>query len=596
MTTIEKLQILRELMAQKGMDAYLVPTEDYHASEYVGDFFKAREYMSGFTGSAGTLLVTAEEAALWTDGRYFLQAEAQLAGSGITLMKSGEPGVQKLEEYLAKRLPQDACLGFDGRTVSKHFAEQLKKDTAEKNLRFQGDFDLVGEIWKDRPAMSAEPVWELPEKYAGSPREEKLSRLRSTMAEKGADVCLLTTLDDIAWLFNLRGGDVAYTPVFLSYALIAENSALLFAQEQSFSAEIREKLAQAGVELASYGAVEEVLSGLPDGTTLLADGRVMNYRLASCLPKTVKLLEVRSPIVAMKAVKNEQEQEHEREAHKKDGVALTRFIYWLKHNVGKEKITEISAAEKLQELRSQQEGYLMDSFAPIIAYGAHGAIVHYEATEETNVELQPRGFCLADTGGHYMQGATDVTRTIGLGELTPEEIHAYTIVLRGHLNLYGAIFLRGICGLNLDILARQPLWQEYLDYNHGTGHGVGYLLNVHEGPQRFHWRMRAGDPVVPMEPGMITSDEPGLYMEGKFGIRHENLLLTIDDEKDSRFLKFEALTLVPFDRDAIDVSLLTDRELELLNDYHARVCQMIAPQLPTEEAEWLREVTAPLVK
>jgi Xaa-Pro aminopeptidase len=416
------------------------------------------------------------------------------------------------------------------------------------------------------------------------------------MEEKGADACLLTSLDDIAWLFNLRGGDVAYTPVFLSYALITGHSALLFAQEQSFSGEIRGKLEQSGVELADYEAVEEVLSGLPDSTTLLADDRVLNYRLASCLPGTVQLLEERSPVVAMKAVKNECEQEHERQAHIMDGVALTRFIYWLKHSVGREPMTEISAAEKLQELRSQQDGYLMESFAPIIAYGAHGAIVHYEATPQTDVPLQPRSFCLADTGGQYLQGTTDVTRTIALGELTPEEIHAYTVVLRGHLNLYGAVFLKGIGGLNLDILARQPLWQEYLDYNHGTGHGVGYLLNVHEGPQRFHWRLRPGEPIVPMEAGMITSDEPGLYLEGKFGIRHENLLLVVEDENDDRFLKFEALTLVPFDREAIDVSLLTDRELELLNDYHARVYRTISPYLVKEEAEWLREATAPLEK
>jgi Xaa-Pro aminopeptidase len=439
-------------------------------------------------------------------------------------------------------------------------------------------------------------VWELPEEYAGSSREEKLAALRSVMAEKGADACVLAALDDIAWLFNLRGGDVAYTPVFLAYTLITGENALLFAQEISFSEEIRQKLARSGVELVPYEAAEEVLSGLPGDTTLLMDDGVLNYRMASIIPGTVRLLEEPSPVTAMKAVKTGREQENERQAHVKDGVALTRFIYWLKHSVGKEQITEIGAAKKLQELRSEQKDYIMESFSPIIAYGAHGAIVHYGATEETDACLQPKSFCLADTGGHYLQGTTDVTRTIALGELTEEEIHAYTVVLRGHLNLYGARFLKGVCGPNLDILARQPLWQEYMDFNHGTGHGVGYLLSVHEGPQRLHWRLREGDHIVPLEPGMITSDEPGLYLEGKFGIRHENLLLTVEDEHDDRFLKFEALTLVPFDREAIDVSLLTDWELGLLNAYHARVYQMIAPHLPAEEAEWLREATAALEK
>lgn len=598
MTVMEKLDALRKEMQAHGMKAYIVPTDDFHSSEYVGDYFKVREYLSGFTGSAGTLLVLEKEAALWTDGRYFLQAEEQLAGSSIKLMKMGEPGVPTIAEYLAEQLPAQAVIGFDGRTVSNQFVARIAQKTDKKQMTFEGAFDLADAVWKGRPALSKQPVWELPVSYAGMSREEKLEKLRQQMRAQEADTCLLTALDEIAWLLNLRGGDVAYTPVFLAYMLIGRESAVLCVHREILSDEIVGKLEQAGVSLASYDAVEELLCGLPEGTALLLDDAGVSYRLTGCVPEHVKKIEAPSPVAHMKAVKTPDEMAHMRTAHIKDGAAVTHFIYWLKQQVGKERITELSATEKLVEFRAGQEGFLDQSFDPIVAYGAHGAIVHYEATEETDAVLEPHGFCLADTGGHYKEGTTDITRTIVLGELTEEERRAYTLVLRGHLNLYAARFPEGTCGQNLDALARIPLWEECMDYNHGTGHGVGYLLSVHEGPQRLNWKLRNGDTYTPLAEGMIVSDEPGLYLTDKFGIRHENLLLVRQGEKTEfgQFFYFEALTMVPFDRDAIDVSLLTERELAILNGYHAKVYETLAPYFEGGEAAWLAAATAPLKK
>ena len=598
MNVPEKLDALRAQMRQHHMNAYIVPTGDFHGSEYVGDHFKARVYLSGFTGSAGTLVVLEREAALWTDGRYFLQAQAQLTGSGIELMKSGEEGVPKIGEYLSKKLAEGARVGFDGRMVSNGFVRRLAEKTKEKNMVFDGAHDLVDNIWEDRPPLSKEPVWELDISYAGMSREEKLKKLRESMREKKADACLLTALDEIAWLLNLRGNDIAYTPVFLAFMLVEAERATLLVCGEILSEEIRKALAQAGVDIVDYGQIEKLIGALPEGTALLFDGESVNSRVAGCVPAHVKRMEETSPVERMKAVKNEREMENMRRAHIKDGAALTRFIYWLKHDVGKDAVTERSAAKKLCALRAEQEGFLGESFSPIAAYGPHGAIVHYGVTEETDIPLEGRGLCLLDTGGHYLEGTTDVTRTVALGALTREEIHAYTAVLRGHLNLAAAHFPKGICGQNLDVLARIPLWEQHLDYNHGTGHGVGYLLGVHEGPQRIYWRYPEEGRPAALEEGMIMSDEPGFYQAGKFGIRLENLLLCRKDEKTQygEFLRFETLTMVPFDREAIDVSLMNDRELALLNEYHGQVYRTLKPYLTKEEAKWLAEETAPLVR
>lgn len=592
----ERLQALRVQMRRRRLAAYIVPTEDFHSSEYVGDYFKAREYLSGFTGSAGTLLIEADRAALWTDGRYFLQAQEQLTDSGITLMKSGQPGIPTLFDYLGEALSDGDAVGFDGRCVTGAFVEKLKEKTAGKRITFYGKEDLAGLIWKERPPLSAEPVWELSVDYAGLSGEKKLAGVREKMAGAGADVFLTTDLSEIAWLLNLRGGDVRNTPVFLAYMLITQKRAVLCARESAFSEKIRKELKRTGVTLLPYESIEELVSSLPAGQRLLADEKKVNYRLLKAVPAGVDRINAESPIELLKAVKTPREVDHIRKAHVKDGVAVTRFICWLKSRVGKENITEMTAADKLREFRSGQEGYLGPSFDPIIAYGPHGAIVHYEATRETDAVIEPQGLCLADTGGHYSDGTTDVTRTIVLGELTEEERKAFTLVLKGHLRLGAAKFLQGACGQNLDVLAREPLWQEGLDYNHGTGHGVGYLLSVHEGPQNFRWRIAKETSCVPLEEGMVLSNEPGLYMAGKFGIRHENLVVVRKGEKNDfgQFMYLEPLTMVPFDREGIDVNLMNREEIGLLNAYHKKVYEVLSPYFTGEELTWLEKATAAL--
>lgn len=590
----ERLQALREQMRKRKIAAYIVPTEDFHGSEYVGDYFKTREYLSGFTGSAGTLLVMQERAFLWTDGRYFLQAETQLSGSGIELMKSGEPGVLSLAAFLGKELKRGDVIGFDGRTVTGAFVKELQEKTAEKQVTFYGKKDLAGLVWENRPPMSAEPVWELLVSYAGLSREEKLAKVREKMEEERADALLVTALDETAWLLNLRGDDVKHTPVFLAYMFITKRRAILCAQMQAFSEEIKGELKKAGITILPYESIEEVVASLPAGQRLMADENKVSYRLLHAVSKGVEKVNKPSPVALLKAVKTSREIDHIRSAHVKDGVAVTRFVHWLKTHVGKEEITEIGAAKKLEEFRCEEEGYLGPSFDPIVAYGLHGAIVHYSATPETDAALQPKGLCLADTGGHYSEGTTDITRTIVLGGLTEEEKRAYTLALKGHLRLGAVKFTEGVCGQNLDVLARQPLWEEGLDYNHGTGHGVGYLLSVHEGPQNLRWRIGDGASCVPLEEGMVISNEPGLYVAGKFGIRHENLELVRKGEKTDygQFMYLEPLTMVPFDKEAIDVNLLTEREIGLLNDYHTKVYETLAPHFTGEELVWLGEATA----
>ena len=594
MNVEDKLNALRNLMEERNLSAYIIPTEDFHSSEYVGEYFKAREYMSGFTGSAGTLVVLSDQAALWTDGRYFIQATEQLQGSSITLMRMGQPEVPTIAEYLRDHLMEKSTVGFDGRTVTEHFVRTIAEKTDEKQITFEGGEDLVDFIWPKRPPISTESVWEVDVKYTGRSREEKLQDVREKMRAEKADVLLLTALDEIAWLLNLRGNDVLYTPVFLAYMLLTLDEAYLFVHEQILPAEIRQKLSQAGVATYSYDAIEQKLGDIPDGKQVWIDSGYVNYRLLNSLSAGAEKIDKCSPIVLMKAVKTLQETEHIRAAHVKDGVAVTRFMYWLKTTVGKEKITEISAAKKLETFRTQADGYLGPSFEPIIAYGAHGAIVHYEPTEQTDVKMTEGSFCLADTGGHYREGTTDVTRTFALGTVSEEEKKYYTTVLRGHLTLGAVKFVHGVCGQNLDVLARGPLWESGLDYNHGTGHGVGFVLNVHEGPQRFHWRISSGTQNIPLEEGMVISNEPGIYLEGRFGIRHENLVLCRKGEKNEygQFMYLEPLTMVPFDRDAIMPELMSDKELDLLNDYHKKVFGTLAPYFTGEELEWLREVTA----
>lgn len=588
------LQALRDVMAEHHIDAYLIPTADFHGSEYVGDYFACREYLSGFTGSAGTLLVFPHWAGLWTDGRYFLQAEEQLAGSDIRLMRQGQPGVPTIEAFLRASLQSGQTLAFDGRCVDARTGRRYHKLTRELGAKLNHQLDLAAEIWPQRPPLSAQPVWPLAEKYAGLSRREKLRQVRASMRAQGADLLLLTTLEDIAWLLNLRGGDVACTPVFLSYLALTQEGGVLFANAAVFPAQVLDQLEADGIPLRPYDGVYAYANRISPDQRVMLDTRRVNTTLLTSIPTGVPLIDRPNPTEGRKAIKNPVEIENMRQAHLADGVALTRFMYWLKTRAGKEPMTEISAAEHLEELRRASPLYLQPSFDPILAAGPHSAVVHYSATPESDAPITDQGFLLADTGGHYYTGTTDCTRTYALGPLTHRQKACYTAVLRGNLNLADVTFPSGVTGSNLDYAARQPLWELGLDFNHGTGHGVGYLLSVHEGPQNIRWRSTGKE--TPLAPGMITSDEPGVYFDGEYGIRLENLVLCIEKETTpfGTFLGFETLTLTPFDLDAVDPDQLTPRERALLNAYHTRVRDAITPHLPPEEAAWLQAATRPI--
>lgn len=580
-------------MKEKKIDAYLVATDDFHGSEYVGDYFKCRKYITGFTGSAGTAIITQDMAGLWTDGRYFIQAADQLRDTTIELFKSGEPGVPTVHQFLNDKLEEGMCLGFDGRTVSAREAEELQELLQKKHITFSVNDDLIGEIWEDRPVLSCEPVMELDIRWTGKSRADKIAEIREQMKAKEADTFILTSLDDIAWLLNIRGNDIHCCPVVLSYLVMMENELRLYANAAAFSEEIRSNLEADGVKIYPYDDVYSYVQSISSDKKVLLSRANVNSRLVSNIPSEVTILDEPNLTLLPKAVKNETEMENERIAHIKDGVAVTKFIHWLKKNVTRTTITELSTAEKLYQFRSEQEHFLGDSFDPIIAYGTHAAIVHYSATEATDIPLAARGMVLADTGGHYLEGTTDITRTIVLGPVTAKEKKFFTAVLRGNLNLAAAKFKYGCTGLNLDYLARGPLWELGEDYNHGTGHGVGYLLNVHEGPNSFRWKNLPGNPAPVLEEGMITSDEPGYYLENEFGIRHENLVLCKKAEKTSfgQFMCFEPLTMVPFDLEGINPEEMTERERKLLNDYHQKVYTTISPYLDEEEKEWLKQAT-----
>ncbi len=588
----KRLQLLREAMKAADIDCYIIPTSDYHDSEYVSGFFMVRKYFSGFTGSAGTLVVTADEAALFTDGRYFIQAGEELAGTSVRLMKIGEPGVPTLKEYIDSVLSEGQNLGFDGRVLGAEEAEGFEEILRKKQGRILWDRDLAEDIWKDRPPLPDHPVWMLEECYSGQSMADKLKRVREKMREEGADVHILTSLDDIAWLLNLRGGDVDYCPVFLSYAVIRMEQVLLFAGK-AWPDEIRSYLEANGVELRPYQDFYDYAAAIRGKKVLICRGRI-NYRLHRILKEHAEVIDRPNPTALMKAVKNPIETENLRKSHLKDGVAVTRFMYWLKKNVGKIPMTEISVAEYLEQLRRKEEGFIEPSFETISAYGANGAIVHYSAKPEDCAQIKPYGFLMVDSGGHYWEGTTDITRTFVLGEVTEEMKRHFTLVLRAMLNLKNTRFLYGCRGSNLDIRTREVFWEQGIDYKHGTGHGVGYLLNVHEGPNSFRWKPFSNeqDNAV-LEEGMVTTDEPGIYIEGSHGIRIENELLCRKGEKNEygQFMYFEDLTCVPIDLDGVEVSLLDEMERKWLNEYHREVYQKLEPYFTGEELGWLKEAT-----
>lgn len=594
-----RLEKLREGMKRHSIDALYIPTSDFHGSEYIGAYFRSREFFSGFTGSAGTLLVLQEKAGLWTDGRYFLQAEEQLRGTGITLYRMQEEGVPTVREFLKSNLQQGQTLAMDGRTISFGEFQSLSCMLEKQGVRLCMERDIAGEVWEElgeRPALSGKPVWELSVDYAGKTRREKLQEVRSIMKEQDTGLLLVSSLADIAWLLNLRGNDIPCVPVFFAYALLDGQQVRLYAMEEAFPEDLKKTLENERIFLFPYEAVYDDLSRLAKGQGIWIDHHHSNAALVQKIPANGRIRKKSLPTIHMKAVKNPVEIENERKAHLYDGIAFCKFLFWLRQQTPEE-LTEISAAEKLEAFRSQQKSYIEPSFAPISAYALHGAVVHYSATEESNAALRGEGFLLMDTGAHYYEGTTDITRTLAMGKLTQKQKEHYTAVLRGNLNLGGAKFRRGCCGVNLDVLARSPLWELGLDFNHGTGHGVGYLLNVHEEPNNIRMNVHARNSRTELEEGMITSNEPGVYLAGEYGIRLENMILCKKAGKTAfgEFMEFETLTLVPFEREAILPEMMTKRELSLLNQYHKTVYEKVSPYLSKEETAWLRNATAPIM-
>ncbi len=589
----ERLDALRKEMKQKGLAYYLIFTNDFHLSEYVGEYFRCRAYFSGFTGSAGVLLVGLNMAGLWTDGRYFIQAESQLKGTGITLFRMGEEGVPTIYEYLEKKLKQGENLGFDARTIPAKEGVRYRELAERKGGRLVLDREMVDAVWKNRPAISGEPAFLLEKCYSGMSASEKLENLRKELKKMGAEVHVVSALDDLAWLFNIRGNDIPCNPVVLGYGLIKEKEAYFYTDPGKFQSEQIKILAEQGVTLKNYEDIFQDLAALRQ-VRLHLDMEKNSYALYSVLDPSVTVVDGANPEVLMKAVKNDTEIKNIRAAHVKDGLACTRFMRWIKEAVKTESLDEWQASEYLEQLRAEQEGFLELSFPTICAYNANGAMMHYSAEKDCCAALKAEGILLVDSGGQYLEGTTDVTRTFGLGPVKQEVKTHFTMVLKGFLHLQNAKFLYGCTGLNLDILARQPMWEADLDYKCGTGHGVGYLLNVHEAPNGFRWKQvpERNDGCV-LEAGMVTTDEPGIYIEGSHGIRTENELLCRRGNKNEygQYMYFEPLTLVPVDLDLVEESLLDENDKKQLNEYHQLVYAKLSPYMDEQEKQWLKNAT-----
>lgn len=597
MTIIEKLKALRTLMNERNIDVYMIPTSDFHETEYVGEHFKARYYMSGFSGSAGTLIVCRDAAALWTDGRYFIQAAAQLEGSTIELMRQGEEGVPTIVSYIFEHMGENGTFGFDGRVMNTKLLESIMLKLSEKHVQVSYKEDLVDMIWTDRPSLPDHKAFYLNEAYSGKATAEKIHDIQEIMKKQHASHHIITSLDDIAWILNMRGGDITCYPVVLSYLILTQDTHHLFVDQSKLNDELKENFSVNNIELHDYEEIYEFVKTIPYDSAVMLDTTSVNYAITQNLHKDIKRIERSNPSQMMKAIKNPVELENNRIAHIRDGVAMTKFMYWLKTNVGKIAMSEISASDYLKNLRSQQEHFLDLSFDTISAYKEHAAMMHYSATEESDVELKAEGMLLVDSGGQYLEGTTDITRTFVLGPISDEIRLHFTTALRGHIALSKAKFLYGCRGVNLDILARGPLWDMDLDYKCGTGHGVGHLLNVHEGPNGFRWKIvpERNDSCI-LEEGMTQSNEPGVYVEGSHGIRHENECVVSKGNKNEygQFMYLETITFVPFDLDGIDADLLSYYEKQWLNEYHAEVYRKISPYLNEEEKAWLKEAVRPI--
>lgn len=594
MQIIDRLRAMRARMEEENMAVVIVPTADSHASEYLADHFKTRQWLSGFTGSAGTLVVGREEAALFTDGRYFIQAERQIAGTGITLMRMGTAGVPSVEEYVCSLAKAGESCGVDFSVISSHFAADMSDMLAGREIALRDTGDWFETLWTDRPAMPTDPVYLLEEKYTGMSVSEKLGAIREVMRKAGADVHVVNVLDDIAWTLNVRGSDVHCTPVVMSYLLIGREDAVWFVDTRKVSEPVREALFAEGVYLREYGEITAALEAIEPGTSVMLDGRKLTANLCAALADT-NIIQHENPAFRLKAVKNDVELDNLRAAHVKDGLAVTRLMYWLKKNAGKVPMDELGVTERLLDLRKEQEHFISTSFDTICAYRENAAMMHYKATEESSAAIEAKGLLLIDSGAQYLEGTTDITRTFAMGEVEQEQKEHFTAVLCGMLNLQNAKFLHGVTGIGLDILARGPVWDLGIDYRCGTGHGVGYLLSVHEGPNAFRWyKSAARNEDTVLEAGMVTTDEPGIYIEGSHGIRIENELACrkLEANEYGQFMGFEAITCAPIDLDAVIPEQMTKRQRAWLNAYHAFVLEKLEPLMKDEdERAWLRHAT-----
>lgn len=589
----QRISALREAMKHYNMGAYIIPSSDPHLSEYPADCWKSRQWISGFTGSAGTIVITADKAGLWTDSRYFLQAAKELEGSGIELYKMGLPETPGLPAFILRNLQENETVGLDGQTYSVADAEELNLVLKKKKITLDVSRDLIHEIWIDRPAIPGGMLFELPVEYSGKSTSDKLEAINTKLHEAGADGLVLCALDEIAWTFNIRGNDVEYNPVVVSYAFISEEETVLFILPGKITHEMSKNLQAEGVTLADYSRITSYLAKLKDKTRLYIDPKKTNFALYNALPFSCEVIEGVSPVAMLKSIKNEKEIEGFSNAMVRDGVALTRFFIWMEKSLSAGKtLTEISISEKLAEFRNKQALYVSESFETIAGYKGHGAIVHYGATPESNATLAQEGLLLIDSGAQYFDGTTDITRTIALGEPTEAMMKDFTRVLKGHISLAKCKFPQGTRGSQLDILARKALWDNGINYMHGTGHGIGHFLNVHEGPQSI----RMEENPVALQPGMVISNEPGVYRTDEYGIRIENLILVREDSETEfgKFYSFETLTLCPIDRKLIITSQLSARERAWLNKYHQRVYEKLSPFLFEEEKEWLKNKTAEL--
>ncbi|MCS6104729.1 aminopeptidase P family protein [Clostridium botulinum] len=588
MRTFEKIEKLREIMKKENIDYYVVPSGDFHQSEYVAEHFKSRAYITGFTGSAGTALIGREKGILWTDGRYFIQAEQQLKDSGIELYKMRIPGWPTLHEWLMENMKSGETVSFDGRLFSANEYKEFKKIKDKKDINIVMNKDLIEEIWNDKPELPKEKAFLHDIKYCGKSAKEKIEEVRVEMKKMGAQSYIISSLDDIAWLYNIRGNDVKDTPVVLAYAIVNEEKATLYIDKNKLSNEDQIKLNNEGIKIDEYNNIFEDVKDIKN-SVILDPNKVSGY-IYTLINENVKVIEELNITTKLKAIKNSIEIENLKRCQIKDGVAMVRFLKWLKENVGKENITEVTVADKLLEFRSKGDLFVEESFGTIAGYKDHAAMMHYSATDESAYELKQEGILLVDSGGQYLDGTTDITRSFILGKLTDEEKKDFTLVLKSHINLMKAKFLKGTTGSNLDVLARTILWDEGMDYKCGTGHGVGFFLSVHEGPQSI----RPVPNTVVLEPGMILTNEPGVYKEGKHGIRTENVMLVTNDietAEGGEFYKFEVMSYCPMDIEGIDESLLTEAERKWLNTYHAETYAKLSPYLNDEENNFLKNST-----